>query len=89
MLDGLVKVAIAQGGPTLIALLVLLSYRRDYQRLNASQQDKIDILLAVVEKTSAAIERSTSASEAQEAATNRLTHAVERLDERRRAGGAS
>lgn len=72
--------ALTQGGLTAVTLFVLWSYRRDFDRMLKKEEEKTSILTELVGDTTAALQKSASATEALERADTRLASAVERLE---------
>jgi hypothetical protein len=66
----LVKYAVTQGGLALVLLVVFWSYRRDLSRIEARDQEKLQIVTVLVEKNTAALVNA-------EATNARLARAVE------------
>lgn len=71
----MLKWAFTQGGLVLVTLVVLWSYRKDFQGVLSKQQDQITVLTGLVKEATAAMQHAASASE-------ELKNAVERLQSR-------
>lgn len=75
----LVKWAVTQGGLTLLLIVVLVSYRRDFFRKNESKQAEIDDLREEKREQSAIIDRCANAMLSQAVATQANTEATRLL----------
>src|SRR4051812_22149918 len=73
----LVKYAVTQGGLLAVVLVLMWSYRRDWQRTLSEERDRSSATLTLAKETTFALTRSTEICE-------RLTKAVEKLEDRRR-----
>jgi len=69
---GLLKYAITQGGLALVVLVLLWSYRRDFTRVLAEQQDRLTVMSTMIATTTAALTQAA-------AAQDRLARAIESL----------
>ena len=79
----LIRYGITQGGLVLVVLVIFWSYRRDLVRLIDAKDQNLKILTELVATNTAASTRVAEAVEAQEKVIERLTSAMDRLDERR------
>jgi hypothetical protein len=66
----LIKYAVTQGGLAIVLLIVFWSYRRDLQRIEVRDQEKLQVVVTLVEKNTAALINA-------EATNARLSRAVE------------
>lgn len=87
----LVKWGFTQGGLTLVLILTLISYRRDFFRKNEMKQAEIEQLraerrelMAIIDKNAAAVMGQAVALQANTEATRQLAQNVNNLAERRR-----
>lgn len=75
----LVKWSVTQGGLVLVLLVVLWSYRRDFTRVLAREDEETAILTDLVAQASAALQASRDASLATQQSLDRLARALDRL----------
>jgi hypothetical protein len=68
---------LSQGGAVVVALVVFFFYRRDWQRIESKDEEKIHVLTELVSSVAAAIEASTAQSVATEKAISRLQRSME------------
>lgn len=74
----MLRYAITQGGLLAVVLVLLWSYRRDFLRIQTKDDEKIALLMSLVSDNRVAMERNVEATE-------RLSKAVDKLDDRRKA----
>jgi hypothetical protein len=67
----------------LVVLVIFWSYRRDLVRLIDAKDQNLRVLTELVASNTSAATRMAEAVEAQEKVIERLTSAIDRLDERR------
>jgi predicted metalloprotease len=79
----LIRYGITQGGLVLVVLVIFWSYRRDLVRLIDAKDQNLRVLTELVASNTSAATRMAEAVEAQEKVIERLTSAIDRLDERR------
>lgn len=85
----LLRWGLAQGGCFLVLLLVLWSYRRDFQRILSRDEERLKVMTDIVQANTAAMVQTTAALNDQKDATHRLAKAVEKMDERLMFGGTA
>lgn len=78
----ILKWALTQGGVVLVLLIVVWSYRRDFTRLMARDDEKIAILTELVGQTRASMEGHRAVIEGLQRAVDELRRAIDRMSER-------
>lgn len=73
----LVKYAITQGGLAIVLLIVFWAYRRDLARIELRDQEKLQVVVALVEKNTAAHAEVKTAIVVAEQTSARLARAIE------------